>query len=69
MNTMNRLDKLQTAFNAVVWARGAHDLRGETIAESRLFDACIADGMSVDECDHVEWAAIRINDLMAEGAL
>lgn len=61
-----KAEKLQTAFNAIVWARAAHDPIAEVRAESRLFDVCLASGMDFDEPNHIEWAAVEITkDLVA----
>lgn len=64
MTNEQHAEILQSAFNKIVWAQAAGDLVGETRAESRLFDLCLAAGMSFDEPSTIEWAATFINDEM-----
>lgn len=59
-----KVEIMQTAFNALVWARGAQDPMAEVRAESVLFDACLSAGMDFDEPNHIEWAAVAINNSM-----
>ncbi len=63
-NELHQAEVLQDAFNAIVWAQASKDARAEVRAESRLFDLCLTAGMDFDEPNHIEWAAIRINDVM-----
>ena len=60
----HQIEKMQSAFNAVVWAHTSDDPHAIPRAESRLFDLCIDAGMSFDEPNHIEWAAVAINNEM-----
>lgn len=63
MNNASQIDTIQTALNALTWARAAGDAMAEVRAESRLLDTCVALGMDMDEPVIEEWAAIHINNL------
>ncbi len=45
------------------------DPRGYVRQSNRLFDACLDAGMSFDEPDHHDWAAIRIGEWLCSGPL
>lgn len=60
MASTKQAEIIQTAFNSLVWARAATDPRAEIRAENILLDACIDAGMSHDEPNHIEWAAMQI---------
>lgn len=61
--TEQQAEALQNAFTSMAMQTCPHEIvRGE----SRLFDYCLAAGMSFDEPDHIEWASSAINTWMGE---
>lgn len=55
------LETLNGALNAYLYA-SLNEAADEARRESRLFDACLAAGMSFDEPDASGWATARILD-------
>lgn len=60
-NELHQAEKMQTTLNMALLMSCPIS---RVSAESRLFDLCLEAGMDFDEPDHIEWAAVRINDVM-----
>lgn len=63
MQTLQKLEALNEAHQALLYAgdfETAADPRGWIRKSNILLDACIDAGMSHDEPDHHDWAAIRV---------
>ena len=57
-----KLEKLQSAMMSVMHCERSGDLMSLPINESRLMDAAIACGASLEEPDYLVWAAMRLTD-------
>jgi hypothetical protein len=60
------LEVLQTAFDRFLRSLQSSNPFDAPRAEGRLLDACLAHGMAFDEPSISDWAALKINALMAE---
>jgi hypothetical protein len=63
--TNAQYEMIQQGLNGVVYAQVSGDVVAEVRAESRLFDYCLNAGMSFDEPNHIDWAALRLGDWLS----